>query len=223
MVKKILNGLWQVGGADMSDPSDAAVYLLRCGAEAALVDAGSGKGQLRLLANIDEVLPTDVQLKYLLLTHCHFDHSGGAAALRHRFECQIVAHERDAVFLESGDSQVTAASWYRARLKPFAIDVKLSGRRNIIDIGGEPLTALHWPGHSPGSLVLTIHRDHQLVLFGQDVHGPVHPALLSDAKDYQESLAVLQTLKADVLLEGHFGIIKGREAVRRFIASYQQT
>jgi len=41
-----------------------------------------------------------------------------------------VAHELDARFLEEGDNRVTAAAWYGAVMKPFHVDVKLSGKRN---------------------------------------------------------------------------------------------
>ena len=49
------------------------------------------------------------------------------------------------------------------------------------------------------------------------MHGPLHPALLSNA-DYQASLQRLIDLDADVLCEGHYGIFKGRqEIVRSFM------
>ena len=112
MSKKIKNNLWQVGGSGLTDPADAAIYLIRFGDKAALIDAGCGQGHSRLKKNITECLPPNVQLEYLLLTHCHFDHTGGAEAVRNEFGCRIVAHELDAVYLESGDSEVTAASWY---------------------------------------------------------------------------------------------------------------
>ncbi len=66
----------------------------------------------------------------------------------------------------------------------------------------------------------TTHIDSQLVLFGQDIHGPIHPALLSDEEQYQESLARLLDLGADILLEGHYGIFRTKEDVRGFIQSF---
>ncbi len=115
MAIKIKNNLWQVGGSGLTDPSDAAIYLVRFGDKAALVDAGCGRDP-RLRENIAECLGPDVQLEYLLLTHCHFDHTGGAQAVRDEYGCRIVAHELDAIYLESGDNRVTGAAWYGARL-----------------------------------------------------------------------------------------------------------
>jgi glyoxylase-like metal-dependent hydrolase (beta-lactamase superfamily II) len=59
-----------------------------------------------------------------------------------------------------------------------------------------------------------------LVLFGQDIHGPLHPDLKSDRKDYIESLAFMASLDADILCEGHYGVITGRNKVREFIESF---
>jgi len=220
--KRIKDNLWQVGGSELTDSADAAVYLIWFGDKAALVDSGCGQGHLRLRKHIDECLPPGVQLEYLLLTHCHFDHAGGAAAVRMALGCRIVAHELDAVYLEAGDSEVTAASWYGARLEPLMVDIKLHGHESTLTIGDGSVTAIHWPGHSPGSVVYTTNIHGQLVLFGQDVHGPIHPALLSDEKHYQASLAKLIDLEADILLEGHYGIFWTKEEVREFIQSFMK-
>lgn len=220
MSKKIAQNLWQVGGSGLTDPADAAIYLVRFGDKAALIDSGCGHGHSLLKKHVAACLAPGDRIEYLLLTHCHFDHTGGAEAVRKEFGCRIVAHELDAVYLESGDDQVTAASWYGSRFQPLLIDVKLQGEESTIPIGNGTVKAIHWPGHSPGSVVYTTMLDNRLVLFGQDVHGPIHPALLSDAQQYQMSLAKLAALDADILLEGHFGIFRTRQEVREFIESF---
>ncbi|MBM3302144.1 MAG: MBL fold metallo-hydrolase, partial [Deltaproteobacteria bacterium] len=101
-----------------------------------------------------------------------------------------------------------------------SIDIKLQGEKSTLPVGNGSVTAIHWPGHSPGSVVYTTLIGGELVLFGQDVHGPIHPALLSDEKEYQASLAKLLDLDADLLLEGHFGIFYTKEDVREFIQSF---
>ncbi|MFZ5867836.1 MAG: MBL fold metallo-hydrolase [Thermodesulfobacteriota bacterium] len=213
----IRDTLWQVGGIGLTDPSDAAVYLVRFGDKAALIDAGSGRNHQQLVRNIADCLGPHVHLEYLLLTHCHYDHAGGATAVRDEYGCLIVAHELDAAYLESGNSRVTGAGWYGARFEPFAVDIKLQGRESSISVGNGTVTAIHCPGHSPGSVVYTTEIDAQLVLFGQDIHGPLHSELLSDEKQYVASLTGLLDLHADLLLEGHFGVIEPEEEVRAFI------
>jgi glyoxylase-like metal-dependent hydrolase (beta-lactamase superfamily II) len=214
---RIKNDIWQVGGRGLTDPSDAAIYLVRFGDKAALIDAGSGRDHPRLIKNIAECLESSVQLEYLLLTHCHFDHAGGAQAVRDEYGCRIVAHELDAIYLESGDNRVTGATRHGAFLEPFAVDIRLQGQESTLAIGSGSVTAIHCPGHSPGSVVYTANMDGQLVLFGQDVHGPIHSEFLSDEKQYLDSLTRLLNLEADLLLEGHFGIIESKQEVRAFI------
>ena len=220
MEPEILPNLWQVGGAGFSSPEDAAIYLVRFGDKATLVDAGCGNGHDLLKSNISRCIPKSVKIEYLLLTHCHFDHTGGAEAIRKEYGCKIVAHALDAVYLESGDSEVTAASWYGSRMEPLPIDVKIENDHQTIKIGKKKIKAHHCPGHSPGSLVYTTKMDGQKVLFGQDVHGPLDPSLRSDAKAYQSSLRKILAFDADILCEGHYGIYRGKEAVQKFIRSF---
>lgn len=217
---EIMPNLWQVGGANLTGSGDANSYLIRFGNRAALIDAGCGDGHAKLIANIEACLSTDTTLATLLLTHCHFDHTGGAAAVREKFGCSILAHELDAAYLENGDSNVTAASWYGTWMTPLSVDIKLSGENNTIAIGDGQIEAIHWPGHSPGSLVFTARLGSQLILFGQDIHGPIHPALRSDRVLYQRSLRTLLDLDADLLLEGHYGIYRGKAEVINFIRSF---
>jgi glyoxylase-like metal-dependent hydrolase (beta-lactamase superfamily II) len=217
---EILEGIWQVGGGELSAPEDAASYLVACGSQAVLIDAGSGLASARLAANIRGCLPRECRLSALVLTHCHFDHSGGAEAVRGEFGCRILAHAEDARFLEAGDNGATAASWYGATLAPLHVDELVQGSHGRLAAGSDELQLHHWPGHSPGSLVCTLERGGLKVLFGQDVHGPLHPMLHSNALAYRRSLQLLLELEADILCEGHFGVIRGRQAVARFIRQY---
>ncbi len=185
---QITQNLWQVAGPELTSPEDAAAYLVRLGPAAALIDAGCGEAIRDLLANIGRALPPEVPVTHLLLTHCHFDHSGGAEAVRGHLGCRIVAHQLDAAFLEAGDSAATAASWYGRRMTPLRIDLKIEGPQQAIPVGHGEIQAYHCPGHSPGSLVFTVDIDGQKILFGQDIHGPLHPSLRSNRTDYLRSL-----------------------------------
>jgi len=217
---KVTADIYQVGGGNLTSPEDAAVYLVRCEGRAALVDAGCGYSHLQLFQNIEACgVPAD-RIETLLITHCHFDHTGGAQAVRDRTGCKIVAHEREAGFLEEGDQRVTAAKWYGAFLEPFQVDVKLKGERQDLWVGGKKIEALHVPGHSPGSLVYVTESEGLKLLFGQDVHGPLDASLLSNREDYRRSLKLLLSLQADVLCEGHYGVIRGKDEVADFIESF---
>lgn len=104
-------------------------------------------------------------------------------------------------------------------MRSLVIDRKLTETQTVISVGDGKIKALHCPGHSPGSVVYTAQLDGELVLFGQDVHGPLHSDLLSDEELYLDSLAKLIRLEADLLLEGHFGVIEPKQEVWEFIDS----
>jgi glyoxylase-like metal-dependent hydrolase (beta-lactamase superfamily II) len=217
---RVTDEIFQVGGYGLTAPEDGAVYLVVFDDRAALIDAGCGRAVDGLLANIGSVGIRPEDIECLLLTHCHFDHSGGAHGIRERLRCPVVAHALDARFVEVGDSRVTAAAWYGASMLACHIDRKLLAAEEEIGLGERTISALHIPGHSPGSVAYVTVSQGQKVLFGQDVHGPLHRSLLSDRAAYRDSLQRLLDLEADILCEGHFGVVSGRDDVAAFIRSY---
>jgi len=217
---KILENLWQVGGAEFTTVEDAAIYLIRFDDRAILIDSGCGAEHEMLVENISQVLPPAVQIEYLFLTHCHYDHTGGAQKVREQYGCKIVAHELDTAYLENGDDRVTAAAWYDAHMNPLKIDYQIKNKTETFQIGNGQVMAHHCPGHSPGSMVYLVKFGPLKVLFGQDVHGPLDPSFLSDRDDYRRSLNFMLGLDADILCEGHFGIYRGKDTVKKFIGSF---
>ena len=217
---KILQNLWQVGGSGFTAAEDAAVYLIRFGQQAALIDAGCGHAHQQLVANINAILTDKIAIPYLFLTHCHYDHVGGAAAIRDQYGCKIVAHRLDAPYLENGDTNVTAASWYGTKMNALCVDYKIQGQTERFKVGNGELIAHHCPGHSPGSLVYRAKLADRTVLFAQDVHGPLDSSFLSNRQDYINSLKFMMSLKADILCEGHFGVFEGKKKIEKFVRSY---
>lgn len=217
---KITSEIFQVGGERYTHGQDAAVYLVVADNSAVLVDSGCGHAGDRLIENIHECGVSLEKIELLLLTHCHFDHTGGGKHLRDSLGCKTVAHELDAPYIETGDNTVSAASWYNSELDSFPIDIKLGKPTETIQLDNRTIEAIHIPGHSPGSLAFVFESDGKKVLFGQDVHGPLHPDLKSVRSDYEKSLRTLIDLKADILCEGHYGVISGRDEVTCFIRSF---
>ncbi len=217
---KITNEIFQVGGGGYTSTDDAAIYLIIFDGHAALVDAGCGHSQNELLRNIRSCGISPKQIEYLLITHCHFDHTGGIQALREVIPFKTIAHKIEAPFLEQGNDTVTAAKWYGASFSSIQVDRKLNVAREDIKLGDKKIEAIHTPGHSPGSVVYVTESEEKKILFGQDVHGPINPLLLSNQDDYQQSLKLLISLEADILCEGHFGIYEGKDNVKQFIESF---
>ena len=220
MNKQITRKVWQVGGNGLTAVGDAGIYMVKSGDQAALIDAGTGKGYKRLFRNIKECGVETSNIKYLFLTHCHFDHTGGAERIRDECGCKIVAHELDAIYLEDGNSTITAAQWYDEVSRPFKVDYKIKSFERSFRVGTRKITSFHTPGHSPGSVVYMTESEGKKILFGQDIHGPLDPSFLSNREQYIESLQFLLSLKVDILCEGHFGVFKGEKKIQSFIKSF---
>jgi len=217
---KITDEIYQVGGEGLTSPEDAAIYLVKFTGHSALVDSGCGRSHDRVIKNIRACGTDPQEIEYLLITHCHYDHTGGAQDLKQATQCQIVAHALDAKYLEEGNDKVTASKWYGAKMEPLLIDRKLALPREEILLGNRIVEAIHIPGHSPGSVVYLTESGGLRVLFAQDVHGPLGPTLLSNREDYLRSLDLLISLNADILCEGHYGIYKGSVEINDFIRSF---
>jgi len=222
--EEILSGVYLIGGPNVTQADDAAVYLIDFKGELVLIDAGAGGSASQLVRNIEMLGLNPALVSHVILTHCHIDHAGAAAAVAADTGCAVIAHALDAPALEKGDRRRSAASWYGTSLAPVAVTRTVRGSGETMELPLGALHLVHAPGHTPGSLVAWIDLDEPRgrtrLLFGQDVHGPLHNDFGSNHEDWQRSLRALLTLEADVLCEGHYGVIRGRNEVRRFIEQF---
>jgi glyoxylase-like metal-dependent hydrolase (beta-lactamase superfamily II) len=101
---------------------------------------------------IDEQLKASaLKVKYIVLTHGHFDHTGALARLRESTGAQILIHEEDASMLSSsGQAQPFLMD---SGAEPCAADRKLK-EGDKIRFGETTLEVLHTPGHTPGGISL---------------------------------------------------------------------
>lgn len=217
---KICERVYQVGGSEMTSPQDCGVYLVDGRNHLALVDSGCGPSFKNLSLNLMRLGFDPRDLDFVLLTHCHMDHVGGAALFREEYGAAIVAHRLAATPLEQGDRTMTGAFLYGLRLDPMDIDRKIERDCERLEIGDLVLVTIHSPGHSPGSICAYLDVSGTRVLFGQDIHGPFHPDFGSDIGKWRDSMERLLELEADILCEGHFGVISPSDAVRAYIESY---
>jgi len=217
---KVCEGIHLVGSGDLSDPKDCCVYLVDGGDELALIDAGAGDGFEAIVENIASAGYDPKQLTTLVLTHCHIDHCGGIPEFVRRFGVKVVAHQAGAEILASRDPLRTAATWYNLDVPEIAVDQTFSAPELRLQVGRQELVCLHTPGHSPDSISVYLDRGGKRILFGQDIHGPFHPALGSDVKQWRKSMEQLLALKADILGEGHFGVYQPASEVEAYIRSY---
>jgi metallo-beta-lactamase class B len=216
----IFDGIYLIGGPNISYSEDATAFVVDCGEELVMIDSGAGRSVEILEKNIRELGLDPQKISTLILTHCHIDHIGGAPHFKHKFHCKLVAHERDAEAIETGDPALTAASFYGTRFPPTSVDIPLENDLATLLFGKQEIHCLHIPGHTPGSIAPYLDRNGKRILFGQDIHGPFMKSFGSDLGQWKTSMKKLLALKADILCEGHFGIFRSTEKVEAYIKNY---
>ena len=87
--------------------------------------------------------------KYILLTHCHFDHILGAEELRELFDAKIVIGEMDNIGLM--DANISLSNWVGLSQNPFSADI-LVKEGDLLDLGDVTFKVMHTPGHTEGSV-----------------------------------------------------------------------
>lgn len=219
MPQEVCPRVHQVAGPELSHRADCQCYAVALG-RGVLIDCGSGPGWPRIRDQLRAAGHDPERLETLVLTHAHLDHIGAAGQVKAASGCTICAHALDSAAIASGDPRRTAADWYGLALEPQPVDHQIEGHRASLDYPDGRLELLHTPGHTPGSMVAYLDTEAGRVLFGQDIHGPFHPAFGSDKAGWRRSMQAVLELEADILCEGHFGIFHGRNRVRDFIESH---
>ncbi len=140
-------------------PRFDASHLIVENGHAAFVDVGTNHSLTRLLAALaDRQLPVDA-VDYVILTHVHLDHAGGAGALMQQLpRARLVVHPRGARhMIDPGQLIAGATAVYGAEeirrsygdLVPVdAARVDMADDGHIVDLAGRELLCLDTPGHA---------------------------------------------------------------------------
>ena len=229
---KLCDGLCIVGsgfdGLFLTDRIDCNVYAFDTGAGWALVDAGAGR-EPWLILNIlkrDGIAPEHV--KYLLLTHAHGDHMGGAAYFREQLGVQVIAPEVEAgiaaraVETEMGLDVAKAAGYYPQDYKVRPVNAgKVVSPGEMFALGELKIKCYSAKGHSPNGLCYHLEKDGKRLLFTGDLISHGGRISLQDIpgnslEGHADSVAALLREEVDVFLPGH-GLISmqnGGEHIR---------
>lgn len=120
--------------------------------EAALIDPSIPSREV-----LDEINKSTLSLKYLLITHAHFDHVGGVKWFKTQFEGkpQILLHQADLPLWDSGGGARDFEFDFETGIRPdFLIEDK-----QALNLGSYQFNVLHTPGHTPGHVTFFFLED----------------------------------------------------------------
>jgi glyoxylase-like metal-dependent hydrolase (beta-lactamase superfamily II) len=129
---------------------ESNAYLIVCD-DPVLIDVGTGANLARLGSGLDNLLGGK-KLGRLVLTHMHFDHTGGASRLQADTGAEAFAHPPDSIALSEGNGDLTCSGWLGERQMPMRIRPLKDG--DVLKCGGLSLEVIHTPGHTSGSICL---------------------------------------------------------------------
>ena len=192
-----------------------------------LIDTGMGVRPLKV-----EVAALSERPITAIVTHSHFDHSGGLHEFEdrrgHAAEASVVAEPTPESTLSDGGF-VRAESFRSPPHEGFEIEdyavkpAPLTGHLDegdLLDLGDRHFKVLHLPGHSPGSIGL-YEAETQILFSGDAIYdGPLIDDIFhSDAEQYEETMRRLRELPVSVVHGGHSPSF-GRETMVTIIDEY---
>lgn len=204
-------GSMQLG---LSGPMDGHVYALRGSGGIVLIDSGAGTHTAELLANVVSEFGGDA-IEAVIVTHCHLDHCGGAAALQARTGCKVIAPVPSCPILETGDEEACGLRAARLqgtyppdlRLAPCAVNFAVRDGESF-EVGGFSFTGIQVRGHSRDSFCYLTTVEGRLSIFTGDVvfYGGVLGVINvegSSMDGYRADLGKLGGLQVEGLFPGH--------------------
>ena len=201
---KIIDNVYYVG------TNGLASYLITSPQGHILVDTVMPEATSQIKANIEKLGFKVTDIKYLVNTHAHIDHTGGLAEMKQASGAQMIAGEADKPLLEGGyypGAQEDAALAF----PPVKVD-RTVREGDTVTIADVTLTARETPGHSPGCTswefsVKDGDATRSALIFcsgtvalNRLVTNPTYPGIVTD---YKKTFARAQDMKPDVLLAPH--------------------
>lgn len=190
--------------------------------EPTLVDTGPADGVDTLLTALDELGIEPAAVSYIIPTHAHLDHAGGAGHLTEVCEdATVICHETAAEYLtdeekldQLEESVERAIGMARPYGEPTVIDrdrCRTVSGGETLGLGDRTLDVIDAPGHAPHQLCL--YDRHADVLFSADAagmhfgddHRPTTPPPDFDLQTTLETVDRLLRFEPETVLYAHFG------------------
>ena len=173
-----------------------------------LVDEESGEAAIVDPAWYGEVVKNaldgeNITLKYVLLTHGHFDHIFGVYGLQTERGAKVVIHSKDAGHLLDPKKSLAEGN-FPEKQYPVIADILIKDG-DVLKLGNEEIKVMSTPGHTEGSVCYILEKDRVIIsgdtLFCMTAGRTGFPGG-SDEK-------MIESLKRLIALDGDYRVLPG--------------
>jgi metallo-beta-lactamase class B len=211
---RVAGNIYYVGSKGLSS------FLIATDNGHILLDGGMPQNAKQISDNI-EALGFDIKdVKILLNSHAHFDHSGGLMALKEMSGAKLIASEGDRSALEGG-FYLGYEDNLNYSAPPVSVDQLITDGETVA-LGGIELTAKITPGHTRGCTSWTMEveedgKNYEVLFFcGASVAGnSLKPEQYEGiVQDYKNTFEMTKDWQPDILLVNHpfyFDMLKRRQ------------
>lgn len=214
---RIFGNTWYVGTAGLS------VVLIDSGDGLILLDGALPQSVPLVAENIETLGFALDDVTLVALSHAHYDHAGGIAALQRATGARVLTSRHAAITLARGDlleddpqygGDVTAF--------PAVSDAEIVEDGSSVTIGDFTLTAVYTPGHTPGGMSWTWTScdgaECRQVVYADSlgaVAGDSYRYSDGAAEQVRSSAAAVARLDCDILLAPHPFLYRMHEKLER--------
>lgn len=243
--------IYQVDVNYQGEPERTSCYIILA-EKAAIFETGATPGIGRLVEALKDLGVPPGQLAYIIVSHIHLDHAGGAGALIREFpNARVLVHPRGARHLVDPSRLINAArQLYGASFDVLFGDIYPVPEERVhtpeegeaLDLGGgRVLTIYHTPGHARHHMV--IYDPASRGIFSGDCLGghypllsrligrpyvlPITPPSEFDPAAFMETFDRLNRLDLENVYFTHFGKVTGASGIiarnRELVRVYAET
>lgn len=236
------NGITRID-TGLNRPGFAACYLLRAGDAAAFIDTGTNYSVPNMLSALAAHGLEPEQVRYIIPTHVHLDHAGGAGEMmRQCRQAELIIHPRGAPhMIDPGKLIAGATAVYGVQhvldtygqILPIDEDrVITPGDGDSIELNHRALLFLHTEGHARHHFC--IYDDQSNGFFTGDTFGlsyreldtecgafvlPTTTPVQFDPTAWLDSIARLMGYGPDRMYLTHYGMVEGVKRLAKDLSS----
>ena len=179
--------------ADYVRPKHAAIHLIVEKGRVAFVDTGCNGSIPNVLRALDELGLSVESVDYVMLSHIHLDHAGGAGTMMKLFpNARLVVHPRGAWhmakparLMESVATVYGVEETRRLYGEVLPIDpsrIVEATHETSVDLAGRQLLCLDTPGHAKHHIAIVDRKSGHI--FSGDIFGLSYPELDTDGRQF---------------------------------------